>query len=168
MNTENEKLIFTEDDLRYLKENYKRGNSKELAEKLGKDLGAVQRRLYRLGLCQRRIPAELIESTIKEFYKTKTIQELADELGVAKTTIRRYFRNMVESGEDEYMSNKHPYIHGDAYRPWTEHDLNILKKYYPREGSDCINRMDLFHSKSCTNATARQYGLKCFWLENKD
>lgn len=168
MNTENERFIFTEDDLRYLKENYKKGNSRELAEKLGKDLGAVQRRIYKLGLCKQSVSSEVIESTIKEFYQTKTIQEIADELGVAKSTIRRYFKNMMESGEDEYMTTRHPYIYGDAYRPWTEHDLNILKKYYRREGSDCVNRMHLFHSKPCINATARRFGLKVFWLENRD
>lgn len=162
-----ETITFSEEDLLFLKKNYKKGNTKELAEKLGKELDAVRKRVHALGLTRKRISPDKIREAVKTFYRTKTAEEIAKEVGVNSKTVRRYFREMLESGEDEYMVNEHPYIHGDTQHPWSEHDIEILKKYYRREGTDCGKRMKVSHSKSSIITTAHMFGLKVFWFENR-
>jgi len=115
---------WTLDEVRYLKAYAKRGGP-YLAEKLGRSLGSVYKQMRRqnvrvLDKPTRRGQSKHLEgidwaAVRKEYKKGTGILVLCAKYGTHRNTLRKNIRYRKRS-----------------YRPWTEHDIDVLETQYPK------------------------------------
>ena len=145
---------WTEEEKKFVTENFKRGNVQWIADQLGRTKKSVLHMGDRLGIkCRPHISSKEVEY-IKDNFDPENPKESAE-------TIAKYFNSIGHTTRTAKSIDSKAQSLGLKRAPnlYTEEDIEILEKYYPTEGTDVIKRLPKFSNRSGITNKAFELGL---------
>ena len=145
---------WTEEEKKFVTENFKRGNVQWIADQLGRTKKSVLHMGDRLGIkCRPYMSPKEVEYIIDNFDPINP-KESAE-------TIAKYFNSIGHKTRTAASISSKASELGLKIQQvtYTDEDIKILKKYYPTEGTDIIKRLPKFSSRGGITNKAMELGL---------
>lgn len=141
--------IWSDDEVKLLRKLVQSKTQREIAERLGRSMKSVERKLYGMRRKKRKkqaVPAWPKDDValLKRLFLVKTAQEVADRLARSVWSVRRKAYKM---GLQRTIA------------PWSEDEVKLLKELYPHE-SRKVMANKLGRSLSSITNKAHKLGLK--------
>jgi len=104
-------MEWEEDEIKYLRENYRHGSCQAIADKLGRGLRAIQQKANRIGIARTQKPwtgAE--ENLLREIYPRQQVVDTCKQLGRSRASVLSRVRVLgLKLEYDVYCESKHYY-----------------------------------------------------------
>lgn len=121
---------WNDSDIAFLKSNYLELSDSELATRLGRTEGSIERKRARLGLSKNSKAVELSEDVVNTILNTKaTYKEIAETYNLTYEQVRGVYR---KHGKQSLVSSRDH---------WTDDDVSYLKANYRTKGDHAIGKV---------------------------
>lgn len=150
--------FFTEDEIQFLKDNYRKMSLQELADKLGCTKQKISSKLHQSGISQswRKMQNQRkkeMDTFIKQNFHTMEIDKIAEHVHLTPRSVYQRYRNiLLQDADMDIKINEH--------NSYTDADYQIIRTYYPTEGGKCASRLTSEHTKESVRSTAAYLGVK--------